>query len=380
MLSASTVNAGLKRVYNFSSGPSMLPLEVLERAAAEMLDVNRTGQSAMEMSHRSADFLPIIEKTECLLREVLAIPDNYRVLFLQGGASLQFSMVPVNLAGGTLSGGGRKTAAYIDTGVWASKAIEEARKYINVRVVASSKDKNYSYIPASPPPEADDAYYYICYNNTIFGTRWQSPPDTGDAPLVSDVSSCIASEPLDVSRFGLLFAGAQKNLGPSGCTVVIIRDDLLRAAPPWTPAMLRYDIHAKEKSLYNTPPCYCIYMIGLVLEWIRGIGGIDAVAERNRGKAALLYECLDASRLFRSPVEKSCRSLMNVTFVVDEGDDVRRAAIEKRFLSEAAAQGLVNLAGHRLVGGLRASLYNAMPLEGVKALVSFIEKFERAAD
>jgi phosphoserine aminotransferase len=354
----------------------MLPLEVLEQAAAEMPDVNGSGQSAMEMSHRSADFLPIIEKTERLLREILAIPDNYRVLFLQGGAVLQFAMVPINLAGDA-SGGGLKTAAYVDTGVWASKAIDEAGKYVNVRVAASSKDKNYSYIPPAPPSEADDAYYYICYNNTIFGTRWQSPPLTGNVPLVSDVSSCIASEPLDISRVGLLFAGAQKNLGPAGCTVVIIRDDLIKAAPPWTPAMLRYDIHAKEKSLYNTPACYSIYMMGLVLKWIQGIGGIDAVAERNRGKAALLYDCLDASRLFRTPVERSCRSLMNVTFVVNEEDDARRAALEKRFLSEAAAQGLVNLAGHRLVGGLRASIYNAMPEEGVKALVSFIEKFEK---
>ena len=366
----------MKRVYNFSAGPSMLPLEVLEQAAAEMPDVNGTGQSAMEMSHRSADFLPIIEKTERLLREILTIPDNYSVLFLQGGAVLQFAMVPINLAGDS-SGGGRKTAAYIDTGVWASKAIDEAGKYVNVRVAASSKDKNYSYIPPAPPPEADDAYYYICYNNTIFGTRWQSPPATGDTPLVADISSCIASEPLDVSRFALLFAGAQKNLGPAGCTVVIIRNDLLGAAPPWTPAMLRYDIHAKEKSLYNTPPCYCIYMMGLVLEWIRGMGGIDAIAGRNQRKAALLYDCLDASRLFRPPVENPHRSLMNVTFVVEEGDAARRAALEQRFLSEAAAQGMVNLAGHRLVGGLRASIYNAMPEEGVKSLVSFIEKFEK---
>ncbi|MDR0685414.1 MAG: 3-phosphoserine/phosphohydroxythreonine transaminase [Spirochaetaceae bacterium] len=366
----------MKRVYNFSSGPSMLPLEVLEQAAAEMPDVNGTGQSAMEMSHRSADFLPIIEKTERLLREILTIPDNYSVLFLQGGAVLQFAMVPINLAGDS-SGGGRKTAAYVDSGVWASKAIDEAGKYVNVRVAASSKDKNYSYIPPAPPPEAGDAYYYICYNNTIFGTRWQSPPDTGEVPLVADISSCIASEPLDVSRFALLFAGAQKNLGPAGCTVVIIRNDLLGAAPPWTPAMLRYDIHAKEKSLYNTPPCYCIYMMGLVLEWIQGMGGIDAIAGRNQRKAALLYDCLDASRLFRPPVEKPHRSLMNVTFVVNEGDAVRRAALEQRFLSEAAVQGMVNLAGHRLVGGLRASIYNAMPEEGVKSLVSFIEKFEK---
>ncbi|MDR2096888.1 MAG: 3-phosphoserine/phosphohydroxythreonine transaminase, partial [Spirochaetaceae bacterium] len=276
----------MKRVYNFSSGPSMLPLEVLERAASEMTDVNGTGQSAMEMSHRSADFLPLIEKTERLLREILGIPDNYRVLFLQGGATLQFDMVPINLAGAEAAGsGGLKKAAYIDTGVWASKAIDEARKYVTVRVAASSRDKNYSYIPSPPPPLADEAYYYICYNNTIFGTKWQSPPDTGAVPLVSDISSCIASEPLDISRFGLLFAGAQKNLGPAGCTVVIIRDDLISAAPPWASTMLRYDIHAKEKSMFNTPPCYCIYIMGLVLEWIQNLGGLPAIAERNRAKA-----------------------------------------------------------------------------------------------
>jgi phosphoserine aminotransferase len=369
----------MKRVYNFSAGPSMLPLTVLEQAAAEMMDMNGTGQSVMEMSHRSDDFLPIIKKTERLIREVLAVPDNYRVLFLQGGGMLQFAMVPINLAGAeTPAGSGAKKASYIDTGVWASKAIDEAKKYVNVRVAASSRDKNYSYIPDPPPPEPDDSYYYICYNNTIFGTRWLNPPDTGDVPLVSDISSCIASEPLDVSRFGILFACAQKNLGPAGCTVVIIRDDLISSAPAWTPAMLRYDIHAKEKSLFNTPSCYSIYMIGLVLDWIRRSGGLDAMAEHNRKKAALLYDCIDASRVFRSPVEKTYRSLMNLTFVVDDGDDARRTSVEKRFLGGAAERGLVNLAGHRIVGGLRASIYNAMPLEGVETLVSFIEKFEKS--
>jgi phosphoserine aminotransferase len=358
----------------------MLPREVLERAAVEMLDANGSGQSVMEMSHRSSYFLPIIEKTERLLREILAIPNNYRVLFLQGGAMLQFAMVPLNLAGTgkeSCVGGGRRNATYIDTGVWSSKAIEEAKKYVNVRVAASSKDKNYSYIPAAPAPEADDAYYYICYNNTIFGTTWKTIPETGKIPLVADVSSCIASEPLDISRFGLVFAGAQKNLGPAGCTVVIIRDDLIGAVQEWTPTMLRYDIQVKEKSMFNTPPCYCIYIIGLVLEWLRDLGGLNAMAERNRAKAALLYDCIDASRLFRSPVEKSCRSLMNVPFIINEDDDEKRRILEKRFLNEAAAEGLVNLAGHRLVGGLRASIYNAMPLEGVKALVSFIECFEK---
>jgi phosphoserine aminotransferase len=366
----------MKRVYNFSAGPSMLPLPVLERAAKEMTDANGTGQSVMEMSHRSGDFLPIIEKTESLLRAVMGIPDNYRVLFLQGGAMLQFSMVPINLAG-VEAGETKKKASFVDTGVWASKAIAEAQKYADVRVAATSKDKNYTYIPDAPAPEADDSYYYICYNNTIFGTKWDAPPETGLAPLVADISSCILSEPLDVSRFGLLFAGAQKNLGPAGCTVVIIRDDLIGKAPSWTPSMLNYEIFANEKSLFNTPPCYSIYMVGLVLEWIGGQGGLTAITRRNREKAALLYDCLDASRLFRSPVEKAARSLMNVPFVVNETDEEKRAAIEKRFIKEAAGLGMVNLAGHRLVGGLRASIYNAMPVEGVEALTGFIRKFEK---
>jgi phosphoserine aminotransferase len=354
----------------------MLPVPALERAASEMLDAYGTGQSVMEMSHRSKDFKPIIERAESLLREVLGIPDGWTALFLQGGAWLQFAMVPINLAG-VEHGQKQKSAAFVDTGVWAGKAIDEASKYVNARTLASSKDKNYSYIPSSPSPAPDDAYYHICLNNTIFGTKWSALPDSGAVPLVADASSCLLSEPLDVGRFGLLYGGAQKNLGPAGCTIVIIRDDLIGRAPSWTPAMLRYDIHAKEKSLFNTPPCWCIYIISLVLEWIAGLGGLPALGARNRKKAALLYDALERSALFYAPVEKEARSLMNVVFVVRESDERKRKAIEDRFLKEAEGCGLVNLAGHRLAGGLRASIYNAMPVEGVEALVSFIERFEK---
>ena len=363
------------RVYNFSPGPSALPLPVLEKAAAEMTDANGTGQSVMEMSHRSKDYKPVFEKTESLLRELMGIPSNYKVLFLQGGASLQFSMVPLNLAAGEAPGIGKRTS-YIDTGIWSDKAIKEGAKYSTVDVRASSKDKSYTYIPAAPAPNADDAYYHITLNNTIVGTRWDSLPDTGSVPLISDVSSCILSEPLDVSKFGILYAGAQKNLGPAGTTVVIIREDLIRKTPDWVPVMLRYDTHANEGSMYNTPPCYGIYMIGLVLEWIKNLGGADAVAKLNRDKAELFYNYLDNSKMFYSPVEKQYRSLMNIPFVPKEQDEAKKTEIETRFVKEAASAGLINLAGHRLVGGMRASIYNAMPIDGVKALISFMEKFE----
>jgi len=306
----------------------------------------------------------------------MCIPDNYKVLFLQGGASLQFSMVPLNLAA-VENGAPKKKTSYVDTGVWAKKAAEECAKYAEVNIRASSKDKAYTYIPAAPLPDRDDVYYHIVLNNTIVGTRWPSVPDTGSVPLVADISSCILSEPLDVSKFGLLFAGAQKNLGPAGTTVVIIREDLIGHAPSWVPAMLRYDIHAGELSMYNTPPCYGIYIIGLVLEWLKGLGGVEAVAKLNREKAGLFYSYLEASKHFLSPVEKSCRSLMNIPFVSTEADPARRGEIEARFFKEAAAAGLVNLAGHRLVGGMRASIYNAMPIEGVKALIAFLENFEK---
>jgi phosphoserine aminotransferase len=372
------------RVYNFSPGPSVLPLSVLERAAKEMTDTNGTGQSVMEMSHRSKDFKPIIEKTEALLRELMGIPANYKVLFLQGGASLQFSMIPLNLAAGVQSSlseqgvlsAAKKKAAYIDTGIWAKKAVDEASKYVEAEVRSSSKDKSYTYIPNAPAPEAGDAYYHITLNNTIVGPKWAAVPATGSVPLAADISSCILSEPLDVSKFGLLYAGAQKNLGPAGTTVVIIREDLIGHAPAWVPALLRYDIYAEEGSMYNTPPCYGIYIIGLVLEWLKNLGGVEAIAKINREKGALLYDHLENSTQFRSPVEKSSRSLMNIPFVPTETDPDKRKDIEARFVKEAAAAGLVNLAGHRLVGGMRASIYNAMPIEGVKALIDFMRKFE----
>ncbi|MDR0402733.1 MAG: 3-phosphoserine/phosphohydroxythreonine transaminase [Treponema sp.] len=383
------------RVYNFSPGPSMLPLPALETAAAEMCDAGGSGQSVMEMSHRSKDFRPIIEKTEGLLRELMGISGDYSVLFLQGGASLQFAMLPLNLAAGevgTCSGGthpggengggvfGGKRIALADTGIWAKKAAGEAAKYAAVDIVCSSKDKNYTYIPAAPAPKGDEAYYHITWNNTIVGTKWPSIPDTGNVPLAADISSAILSETLDVSRFGVLYAGAQKNLGPAGTTVVIIKKSLIGAAPSWVPAMLRYDIHDREGSMYNTPPCYGIYIIGLVLQWLKDRGGPEAMGKINREKAALVYDYLEESKMFYSPVDKNSRSLMNIPFIPREQDPEKRAAVEKRFVSEAAAAGLLNLAGHRLVGGMRASIYNAMPVEGVKALVEFMEKFERSQD
>jgi len=366
----------MKRVYNFSPGPSTLPLSVLEKAAAEMCDANGTGQSVMEMSHRSKDFKPIIEKTESLLRELMGIPSNYKVLFLQGGASLQFAMVPLNLAM-TPDGGGKK-AVYIDTGIWADKAIKEAQKFaaFEVDVRASSKDRAYSYIPDAPAATPDDSYYHITLNNTIVGTKWAKIPDTGNVPLVADISSGILSEPLDVSQFGLLYAGAQKNLGPAGVTVVVIREDLIGKARPGTSSMLRYDVLAGEGSMFNTPPCFAIYVVGLVLEWLKDLGGVPAITKLNTEKAGLLYQYLDNSKLFYAPVENPYRSLMNVPFVTRVEDAEKRAELESRFVKEAAAAGLINLAGHRLVGGMRASIYNAMPAEGVQALIRFMEKFE----
>jgi len=366
----------MKRVYNFSPGPSTLPVAVLEKAAAEMCDANGTGQSVMEMSHRSKDFKPIFEKTEALLRELMGIPSNYKVLFLQGGASLQFSMIPLNLA--MAPGAEGKKAVYIDTGIWSDKAIKEAQKFaaFEVDVRASSKDRSYTYIPDAPAATPGDSYYHITLNNTIVGTKWADIPDTGDVPLIADVSSCILSEPLDVSKFGLLYAGAQKNLGPAGVTLVIIREDLIGHARPNTPSTLRYDVLAKENSMYNTPPCFAIYMVGLVLEWLKNLGGVPAIAKINQEKADLLYRYLDNSKLFSAPVEKPFRSLMNIPFVPKVEDEEKRAELETRFVKEAVAADLVNLAGHRLVGGMRASIYNAMPMDGVKALIRFMEKFE----
>lgn len=360
----------MSRVYNFSAGPSVLPESVLQKAAAEMMDYQGSGQSVMEMSHRSKVYDAIIKGCEASLREVMGIPDNYRVLFLQGGASTQFAMLPLNLMNGS------GTADFVVTGQWATKAQKEAARYGDARVVASSKDKTFSYIPELDPsafnPEAD--YFHICLNNTIYGTRFTKLPDTGKVPLIADVSSCILSEPIDVSRFGVLYAGAQKNMAPAGLTVVIIREDLIGHARDITPTMLNYQTHADNDSMFNTPPCWSIYVCGLVLEWLKNdIGGLTNMKKINEEKAALLYDFLDASSLFRGTVEKKDRSLMNIPFVT--GDE----EIDARFVKEAAAAGFVNLKGHRSVGGMRASIYNAMPVDGVHALVDFMREFEKNA-
>ncbi len=356
----------MARVYNFSAGPSMLPLEVLETAANQMTDYEGSGQSVMEMSHRSKEYDAIIKEAEADLREIMNIPDNYEVLFLQGGASTQFAMVPMNLM--TKNG----KADYVITGQWANKAYKEAARYGNARAVASSADKTYSYIPkvekADFDPEAD--YVHICMNNTIYGTKWHNIPDTGDVPLVADISSCILSEPIDVTKFGVLYAGAQKNLAPAGVTIVIIRKDLLGNAMDITPTMLNYVTHSENESMFNTPPCYTIYVAGLVLKWIKKLGGLEKMAEINRKKADILYNFLDNSKLFKGTVVPEDRSLMNVPFVT--GND----ELDAKFVKESKAAGFVNLKGHRSVGGMRASIYNAMPIEGVEKLVEFMAKFE----
>ncbi|MBQ4330408.1 MAG: 3-phosphoserine/phosphohydroxythreonine transaminase [Spirochaetaceae bacterium] len=365
----------MSRVYNFSAGPSCLPESVLQEAAAEMLDYQGSGQSVMEMSHRSKNYEPIIQDAEARVRRLMSIPDNYAVLFLQGGASTQFTMVPMNL---------KKLgkAAYVDTGIWSDKAIKEAKKYLTVDVIASSKDHGYTFIPEVKRIEGDYDYGYITLNNTIVGTKWAALPEMGkssdgtDIPLVADASSCILSEPVDISRFGIFFAGAQKNLAPAGVTLVIIRKDLITEFPdPLTPTMLDYTTHADSDSMYNTPPCYTIYIMGKVLAWIEANGGAEGMRKRNQEKADLFYSYLDSSDFYKSPVEKNSRSLMNIPFVTRETDPDKVAALNKKFVAEAAAAGLVNLAGHRLVGGMRASIYNAMPIEGVKALIAFMDKF-----
>ena len=358
----------MSRVYNFSAGPAVLPEEVLKEAAAEMLDYRGTGMSVMEMSHRSKAFEEIIGQAETDLRDLLRIPDNYRVLFLQGGASLQFSMVPMNLMK-------NRKADYIVTGQWAKKAFKEAQKYGEARAVASSEDKTFSYIPdCSDLPIAEDAdYVYICENNTIYGTKFWKLPDTKGKPLVADVSSCFLSEPADVSRYGIMYGGVQKNIGPAGVVIVIIREDLITEdVLPGTPTMCQYKIHADAKSLYNTPPAYGIYICGKVFQWLKGRGGLAAMKEYNVKKAKILYDFLDASRLFKGTVVKEDRSIMNVPFVTGDAD------LDAQFVKEAAAAGFVNLKGHRTVGGMRASIYNAMPIEGVEKLVQFMEKFEEA--
>ncbi len=358
----------MKRVYNFSAGPSTLPEAVLKKAADEMLDYQGSGQSVMEMSHRSKEFDGIIKSAESLMREVMNIPDNYKVLFLQGGASSQFAMVPLNLM--TKNG----KADYVLTGQWATKAQKEASRYGEANVVASSKDKTFSYIPELDPStfSKDADYFHICMNNTIYGTKYHTLPDTGNVPLVADISSCILSEPIDVSKFGLLYAGAQKNMGPAGLTVVIIREDLLGEPMEKTPTMFDYRTHADNASLYNTPPCYSIYICKLVLDWIKNdIGGLAKMKEINEKKANLLYHFLDQSKLFRGTVVAKDRSLMNIPFVT--GND----ELDAKFVKEAAANDFVNLKGHRSVGGMRASVYNAMPMEGVEKLVAFMTEFEK---
>lgn len=357
----------MARVYNFSAGPSMLPEAVLEKAAAEMLDYEGSGQSVMEMSHRSKVYQSIIDKTEALLREIMNIPENYKVLFLQGGASSQFAMVPMNL----MTGSGK--ADYIVTGQWAKKAFKEAARYGDAKAVASSEDKTFSYIPKLTKddfrPDAD--YVHICMNNTIYGTVYHDLPDTGDVPLVADISSCVLSKPIDVTKFGVLYAGAQKNMAPSGVTVVIIREDLIGKAMDITPTMFNYQTHADNGSMFNTPPCYTIYIMKLVLEWIKeNFGGLTKMQELNEKKAALLYDFLDNSKLFKGTVVPEDRSLMNVPFIT--GND----ELDAKFVKESTAAGFVNLKGHRSVGGMRASIYNAMPLEGVEKLVAFMQKFE----
>ena len=357
----------MSRVYNFSAGPSMLPLEVLETAAKEMCEFGATGQSVMEMSHRSKEYDAIIKETEANLREIMNIPENYEVLFLQGGASSQFAMIPLNL----LSKSGK--ADFVVTGQWANKAYKEAARYGEAKVVASSADKTYSYIPkldkATFTPDAD--YFHICMNNTIYGTRFTELPDTGNVPLVADISSCILSEPIDVSKFGVLYAGAQKNLAPAGLTIVIIRKDLIGNAKDITPTMFNYATHAENASMFNTPPCYTIYVAGLVLKWIKKLGGLEKIKEINEKKAKILYDFLDNSKMFKGTVEKADRSLMNVPFVT--GND----ELDAKFVAEAKKAGFVNLKGHRSVGGMRASIYNAMPVEGVEKLVEFMANFEK---
>ncbi|MBQ7953533.1 MAG: 3-phosphoserine/phosphohydroxythreonine transaminase [Clostridia bacterium] len=356
----------MERVYNFSAGPSMLPESVLKRAADEMLNCNGSGMSVMEMSHRSKPYEAIINGCEALVRELMNIPDNYKVLFLQGGASSKFAMVPMNLANKN------KKIDIVITGQWAKKAAEEAERYVTVNRVASSADKTFSYIPKLDKStfSKDADYFYICVNNTIYGTKFNELPDTGDIPLIGDISSCIMSEELDVSKFGCLIAGAQKNLGPAGVTLVIVREDLLGNCMDITPTMFNYQIHVENGSMYNTPPTYGIYIMKLVLEWIKEQGGVSAIQKINEKKAKILYDFLDSSKMFRGTVVKEDRSLMNIPFVTDSDE------LNAKFIKEATEKGFVNLKGHRTVGGMRASIYNAMPVEGVESLVEFMKEFE----
>ncbi len=360
----------MARVLNFSAGPSALPEAVLKKAAEEMLDWGGTGQSVMEMSHRSKAYESIIKKTEELFRQALKVPEDYHVLFLQGGASLQFHTIPLNFLTKT------KKADYIQTGAWSQKAVEEAQRLGDINIVGSSKDKKWSYLPpiANANPDAD--YFYYCYNNTIEGTQFHQVPQV-KAPLITDISSGILSQPFDVSKHAVVFAGAQKNLGPAGVTIVMIKKDFTDRIPEGLPAMLNYKTHIDNASLFNTPPCYSIYIVGLVLQHIQDLGGTDVLFEANRQKAKLLYDFLDNSKYFYSPVEKKDRSLMNVPFLTRVADPEASEAVNKKFVKEAEAAGLVNLAGHRSVGGMRASIYNAITVDGVKKLVDFLKDFEK---
>ena len=356
----------MSRVYNFSAGPAVLPEEVLNEAAAEMLDYRGTGMSVMEMSHRSKSYETIIEDAESDLRDLLHIPENYKVLFLQGGGSTQFAMVPMNLMK-------NRVADYIITGQWAKKAYQEAQKYGKANKIASSEDKTFSYIPdCSDLPISPDAdYVYICENNTIYGTKFKKLPNTKGKTLVADVSSCFLSEPVDVSKYGIIYGGVQKNIGPAGMVIVIIREDLITEdVLPGTPTMLTYKTHADAGSLYNTPNAYCIYVCGKVFKWLKKMGGLEAMKERNEKKAKILYDYLDESKLFKGTVRKEDRSLMNVPFVTGSEE------LDARFVKEAKEAGFENLKGHRTVGGMRASIYNAMPIEGVEKLVEFMKDFE----
>ena len=354
------------RVYNFSAGPAVLPEEVLREAAEEMLDYRGTGMSVMEMSHRSKAYDTIIKEAEADLRDLMQIPDNYKVLFLQGGASQQFAMIPMNLMK-------NKVADYIVTGQWAKKAYQEASIYGKANKIASSEDETFSYIPdCSDLPISEDAdYVYICENNTIYGTKFKTLPNTKGKPLVADVSSCFLSEPVDMSKYALIYGGVQKNIGPAGVVIVIIREDLITEdVLPGTPTMLRYKTHADNDSLYNTPPAYGIYICGKVFKWLKRQGGLEAMKEYNEKKAKILYDFLDGSKMFRGTVRREDRSLMNVPFVTGNEE------LDAKFVKEAKAAGFENLKGHRSVGGMRASIYNAMPMEGVEKLVEFMKKFE----
>ena len=358
----------MARVFNFSAGPSVLPEVVLKQAADEMMDYKGSGMSVMEMSHRSKVYDNIIKEAEQDLRDLMNIPDNYKVLFLQGGASQQFAAIPMNL----MKNG---VADYIITGQWAKKAYEEAQKYGKANAIASSADKTFSYIPdCSDLPVSEDAdYVYICHNNTIYGTTYKELPNTKGKILVSDVSSCFLSEPVDVTKYGVIYGGVQKNIGPAGVVIAIVREDLITDdVLPGTPTMLKWKTQADNDSLYNTPPCYGIYVCGLVFKWVKEMGGLEAMKVHNEKKAAILYDFLDSSKMFRGTVEKKDRSLMNVPFVT--GDE----ELDAKFVKEATAAGFVNLKGHRTVGGMRASIYNAMPIEGVEKLVQFMKEFEEA--